>query len=184
MGISDQQIGKKENERSDLSYFLDAYEWVTGEVLVELTTSESPDFICARSNGEEIGVELVRVMRDPEEAQFDRIIDKKLEADTQETLDRIFSLIEKKEQVRSKNYGLLANKTILVLQLCDCSLWSLIPFLIDDVREDFSHYGFLEIWLGDYTEIEAYRDIELFGLFPDQWWGYHQRQNPNRKPYG
>lgn len=182
--MSDQQMGKKEEERIGLDYFIDAYKWVTGEQLTELGSFESPDFICARATGQQIGVELTEVRRDPREALWDRILDLKYEADAQDTLDRIFALIEKKDKARSTNYGNWADKTILVLQLCDCSLWSLRNFLTDDIREDFSGYGFVEIWLADYTGIEAYRDIELFGLFPAKWWGYHQRQNPYRKPFG
>ena len=40
MGMSDQDIGKKEVERSALDYFIDAYEWVTGEQLTELGPAE------------------------------------------------------------------------------------------------------------------------------------------------
>ncbi|MHC4462273.1 MAG: hypothetical protein ACYS6W_08105 [Planctomycetota bacterium] len=184
MGMSDQQMGKKEIEREALSYFIDAYKWVTGEQLIELCSDECPDFICARAAGQKVGVELTMVTMDPESALWDRILDRKYEADAQETLDRIFALIEKKDKARSTNYGNWADKTILVLQLCDCSIWSLRPFLSDDIREDFSGYGFVEIWLADYTGIEAYRDIELFGLVPAKWWCYHQRQDPYRKPYG
>ncbi len=184
MAMSDQQMGKKENERIALCYFIDAYQWVTGEHLTELGSSESPDFICARATGQEIGVELTEVRRGLWDALWDRILDRKYEADPQDTLDTIFSLTEKKERGRSKNYGILANKTILVLQLCDCSLWSLRSFLTDDIREDFSGYGFVEIWLADYTGIEAYGDVELFGLVPAKRWGHHQRENPYRKPYG
>ncbi len=36
MGMSDQDIGKKEVERSALGYFIDAYEWVTDEQLLNL----------------------------------------------------------------------------------------------------------------------------------------------------
>lgn len=184
MGMSDQQMGKKEKEGIGLDYFIDAYEWVTCERFTELCSCESPDFICARATGHEIGVELTEVRRGLWDALWDRILDRKYEADAQATLDRIFMLIQKKDNIRSTNYGNWADKTILLLQLCDCSLWSLRKFLTDDIREDFSAYGFLEIWLADYTGIEAYRDIELFGLFPAKWWGYHQRQNPYRKPYG
>jgi hypothetical protein len=44
-------------------------------------------------------------MRDPEEAQFDRIVDKKFQAEPQETLDRIFGLVDDKDNKRSNNYG-------------------------------------------------------------------------------
>jgi hypothetical protein len=182
--MSDQQMGKKETERIDLDYFIKAYEWTTGERLTEISSAECPDFICSLSSGENVGVELVRVMRDPEEAQFDKIINKKYEAEPQETLDRIFELIEKKDKSRSTNYGRWVDKTILVLSLFDCSFWSLRQFLTEDIQKDFAKHGFIEVWLADYTGKEAYRDIELFGLFPAKWWGYHQRKNPYRKPYG
>ena len=84
---------------------IDVYEWVTGEQLTELGPAECPDFICARPTGEKVGVELVRVMRDPEEAQFDRIVDKKFQAEPQETLDMIFGLVDDKDNKRSNNYG-------------------------------------------------------------------------------
>lgn len=182
--MSDQQIGKKEVERVGLDYFIDAYESVTGEQLCVISSSESPDFICARANGQNVGVELTEVRRGLWDALWDRILDRKYEADAQETLDRIFGLVHDKDKRRSKNYGDWADKTILVLQLCDCSLWSLRHYLTEDIREDFSGYGFVEIWLADYTEVDAYRDVELFGLAPAKWWGYHQRDNPYRKPYG
>ena len=44
--------------------------------------------------------------------------------------------------------------------------------------------GFLEVWLADYTGIEAYGDIELFGLKPEKYWGFHERESPSLKPYG
>jgi len=182
--MSDQQMGKKEVERIGLDHFINSYEWVTGEGLTEIGSSESPDFICARASGQQIGVELTEVRRGLWEALWDRILERKYEADGQATLDRIFELLQNKDKKRSRNYGEWANKTILVLQLCDCSILSLQPFLTDDIRNDFAAYGFLEIWLGDYTGIEAYGDIELFGLVPAKYWGYHQRENPYRKPYG
>lgn len=184
MGMSDQQMGKKELERIGLAYFIDAYEWVTGERLTQLASGECPDFICARPNGGKMGVELTQVRRDLWDALWDRILDRRYQADPQATMDRILWLLENKDKKRSLNYGSWADKTLLVLQLCDCSLWSLGSFLTDDIQEDFSGYGFVEIWLADYTGIEAYKDIELFGLIPSKWWGYHQRQNPYRKPYG
>ena len=93
-------------------------------------------------------------------------------------------MIEKKDKSRSTNYGRWVDKTILVLSLFDCSFWSLRQFLTEDIQKDFAKHGFIEVWLADYTGKEAYRDIELFGLFPAKWWGYHQRKNPYRKPYG
>ena len=51
-------------------------------------------------------------------------------------------------------------------------------------KDDFRSYGFDEIWIADYTGLEAYGDIELFCLYPPEWWGFYERENPGRKPYG
>ncbi len=39
--------------------------------------------------------------------------------------------------------------------------------------DDFNDHGFAEIWLADYTGLEAYGDIELFCLYPSEQWGGH-----------
>ena len=182
--MSDQQTGKKEIEREDLHSFIEAYKWVTSELLTEHSMNECPDFICARSNGQKVGLELTKVMIDPESAQWDRILNNKYEQDPGDTMDRISGLLADKENKRSKNYGQWTDNTILVLQLYDCSLSSLKGFITDDLQRDFTENGFVEVWLADYTGIEAYRNIELFGLFPPEWWGYHQRENPCQKPFG
>ena len=182
--MSDQEMGKKEIERSDLCYFADAYKWVTNEGLEYVASTECPDFICDRDNGEKVGVEITRIMTDPESAQWDQILNHKYEQSPEDTLDIIFSSLEDKEKKRVKNYGEWANKTILVLQLFDCPLISLVSLINDDLKEDFADHGFIEVWLADYTGIEAYGDVELFGLFPSKWWGHHQRKNHNKKPYG
>jgi len=53
-----------------------------------------------------------------------------------------------------------------------------------DRIKDFESYGFDEIWIADYTGLEAYGDIELFCLYPSEWWGFYERPNPYAKPYG
>jgi len=72
---------------------------------------------------------------------------------------------------------------MLVLQLVDGTLDN-IMWVFDGLRDDFVDHGFEEVWLADYSGQEAYGDIELFGLFPARWWGYHRRPCPYRKPYG
>jgi hypothetical protein len=72
---------------------------------------------------------------------------------------------------------------MLVLQLVDGSL-DVLRHLLDGMNDEFEDHGFAEVWLADYSGLEAYGDIELFGLFPNQWWGHHQRPWPDRKPYG
>jgi hypothetical protein len=172
--MSDQQSGKK---------MVEAYEWVTKEKLTKVGSNESPDFICSRPNGEKIGLEISEVMRDPRDATYEEIIKYKYEQDPWDAMQEIYRLIEKKDRQRASNYGRWSDQTILVLKLSECSLSDLL-YHLDGLEEDYAEFGFLEIWLADFTGQEAYGDIELFGLSPARWWGYHQRPDPYRKPYG
>jgi hypothetical protein len=179
-----QDFGKKEIETSELIPFIEAYEWVTDEKLsLTLPATESPDFICLRSDGDLVGVELTKVIRDKNVAFWERILDRKDEIDPFEAQERILYLIERKESARAKRYSARVPECILVLQLVDGSLQNL-RVALDGLQEDFAIHGFSEVWLADYSGYEAFGDIELFGLFPDKWWGYHERPWPERKPYG
>lgn len=178
----DPQFGKKELERIALDYFIDAYKYTTGEELSLFASGEHPDFICNRSNNEIVGIEFVCDIN--EKDRLIKITDDRHKPDPQDTLYNIYELIDGKEEKRKNYYIKNVDNTILVIQLLGCSLQSLLPFITEDLKNDFADYGFVEIWLADYTGIEAYRDIELFGLSPTKWWGYHQRENPYRKPYG
>lgn len=166
--MSDRDIGKKMVEAEDLRYFLEAYERVTGEKLIVVGSNESPDFRCSRKYGEEIGVEIAEIARNPSDATLEEIIKYQYEQDPWEAFDEINRLINKKDKLRSSKYGRWADKTILVLKLSDCFL-SDILFCFEGMEEEYAAFGFLEIWL-----IDLAGDIELFGLTPAKWWGYHQ----------
>lgn len=181
--MSDQEIGKKEVEREELYPFLEAYEWVTGERLFLVESRESPDFVCKRSDNSEVGIELAKVTRDPEEIFWDEVVKGTPQIDAYAATEYMHYLIEKKERARSARYVSRVKDNILVLQLVDGSLDG-IMWIFDGLQADFTDHGFSEIWLADYSEYEAYGDIELFGLYPEKWWGYHQRPWPERKPYG
>lgn len=181
--MSDQELGKKLAEGMELDSFLEAYEWATGTALSVLEGGENPDFICVRANGKIIGVELTKVMRRGDIARWERILDRKEEMSRFDMLMKIQALIEQKEDARRARYSNRVAQTILVLQLVDGSLNGLMH-LLDGLREEIENQGFAEIWLADYSGLEPYGDIELFGLFPHKWWGYYQRPWPDRKPYG
>jgi len=180
--MSDQQIGEKEIERMHLQYFMDAYKDVTGLSFTDDFASESPDFICKRSDGNIVGIELVWIMGNYELVQFEKIVNPSYETKPFETLENIYIMLKEKDEKRARGYGDLSDKTILVMELHQCSLFSLNSVLTSDIKGDFSDFGFFEIWLADFTEIEAYGDVELFGLYPDQRWGYHRRIP--KKPFG
>ncbi len=181
--MCDQEIGKKEVERIELEPFLDAYRIVTGELLSVIEAGENPDFICERSDGTEVGIELTKVTREPRDIFWENILDQKEHIDPYEAQEYIYHLIEKKEGARTSRYAVRVKETILVLQLVDGAL-DIIHVALEGLEEDFKNHGFCEIWLADYSGLDAYGDIELFGLYPKKWWGFHQRPNPGRKPYG
>lgn len=160
--ILDNENGRKHVERMEFDYFVEAYEYFKGERLVPVGVAEPPDFICQRPDGSVIGIELTKVIRDTTETG---------------ALDKICERLEKKR-------GLASEDVILVLQLVDCPITELEYLLDESLKNYFSSYGFVEIWLADSTGIETYGDIELFCLCPKECWGYYQRANPKRKPYG
>jgi len=172
--MSDQQIGKKEVEREELSPFLEAYEWVTGESLSLVESGENPDFVCKRPDGSEVGIELSKITRDRHNIFWEKVLDSKNEIDAYDVTECITHLIQKKEEARSTRYVSTVKDNVLVLQLVDASLDS-IKWIFDGLQADFTDHGFLEIWLADYFGYEAYGDIELFGFYPERCWGYHQR---------
>jgi len=183
--VSAQEMGRKEIERDELAPFLEAREAVTSEILSEIfgLWTESPDFICARPNGGLVGIELTKVTENHELAFWDRIRYGEVRIDGFKTQETIHYLIGKKEGLRVARYTKKVRDNILVLQLVDGGLDQLRG-VFDGCQNDFASHGFSEIWLADYSGLEAYGDIELFGLFPQQWWGHHSRPLPDRKPYG
>ena len=183
--VSDQEIGKKEVETSELIPFLEARELVTGQGLSYIfgLWTESPDFVCARPDGGLVGVELTKVTKNHDLAFWDRLRHGEVHVDPYRTQKVIQYLIDRKENARVDRYMMKVSENILALQLVDGSLDQLRGAL-DGLRDNFSSHGFSEVWLADYSGLEAYGDIELFGLFPAQWWGRHTMPWPDRKPYG
>lgn len=181
--MSDQELGKKLVEGIELEPFLAAHEWTTDGALSVVESGENPDFICARANGEIIGLELTKVMRRRDIARWQRILDRQDEMAPYDMLMEIQALIEQKEEARKARYAARVAQTILVLQLVDGSL-DVLVHLLDGLNDEFKEHGFAEVWLADYSGLEPYGDIEIFGLYPNEWWGYHQRPWPDRKPYG
>lgn len=183
--VSDQDMGKKEVETSELIPFLEARELVTGQgpsYILGLWT-ESPDFICARHDSGLVGVELTKVTEDHDLVFWDRLRYGEVRLDPYRTQETMQYLIDRKEKARANRYTNKVTDNILVLQLVDGSLDQLRGAFAG-LEDDFTSHGFSEIWLADYSGLDAYGDIELFGLFPTQWWGRHSRPWPDRKPYG
>ena len=117
--------------------------------LVPVKAYESPDFYCQRADGTVIGLELTQIMNSLESEDMTGT----------EARDKLYESLERKK-------GLTTEKIILVLQLVGCPISELKYLLDESLAKDFGSYGFVEIWLADYTGIEAYGDIELFCLYP------------------
>lgn len=182
--MSDRELDRKMVEEEELLYFLKAYNIaVKDKLFFGFGRNERPDFICYRSDGSLAGVELVRVMRDPRDAQVGHILDRQEFMDGEEALEILYHMIEKKDRKRHQPDWDLPDNTILVLQFVDCPI-SNLNLLDDTLKRDFESYGFEEIWIADYTGEEAYGVIELFCLYPPEWWGFYERPSPGRKPYG
>jgi hypothetical protein len=161
-----EQLGRKLWEENSLISFLEAYELATGEPLIVKRRSERPDFICERMDGAEVGLELTRL--DPDKS----------------VLDEIWRLLEKKSASMHKKGWQCAQKTILVFEMISCEPSDIADLRDPTLQSDFQSYGFLEIWVADYTGLDAYGDVELFSLHPQVLWGYYERPWPHRKPYG
>ena len=172
-------------ELIELLPFLEAREHVIDEHLSEIIGLwiESPDFVCVRPDGRIVGVELTKVMEDRDAVFWERLQYGKVQIDPFRTQETIHYLIERKEKARSSRYSDKVAEVILVLQLMDGTL-NQLRVVLADLQDDFTSHGFSEIWIADYSGLEPYGDIELYGLFPMKWWGYHERPWPDRKPYG
>jgi len=174
---------KKEEESEALEYFLEAYEQLTGESYTALQISERPDFICGRRNGTEVGIEFSKVRRGhPNDRLWDRIVEGRDYMLPHVALDAIRTTLLSKEEKRKESSWQLPERTILILELVDIPLNELLPWLKPDAFPDLADTGFLEVWLVDYTGLEAYDNVEIFCLRPEQWRGYHRRSL--QKPYG
>jgi len=176
--MSDADLGKKLAEEAYLLPFLDEYKAVTGVDLQLDRSGERPDFICLR-RGKPTGIELVRVVQNPtlrlhREDQMDGL----------EAATRVQDVVYAKEAKRLSAGWSYPDRTILVVQLMDATLLDMALFLNEDRMKEVSTTGFLEVWVADYTLLEAFRTVQLFGVKPRRWRGVHPHRFRDRKPYG
>lgn len=182
--MCDKEHGKKFCEEIDLDYFREAYADVTGEHLSGGRRTERPDFICTRDTGEEVGIELVKVMRDPESATWDLLIGKRESAEAAVTFDMLWYHADRKETKRKEPDWQLPESCMLVIQLMNCPLAEFASHIDESLAADFESLGWQEIWAADFTVLDAYGEVWLFGLYPKKWWGPHVGPSAGTKPYG
>lgn len=180
--MSDQQVGKKEEELIALAYFLDAYEYTTGvhlDYTPIVSQSERPDFVCQAPTGEPVGIEITEVI-----VQRNAVADS-TQLCMYDVSEALFAAAEEKDAKRRSPGWRLPNNTILVLQVFGTDVDELADYLLaTDLPEDFNGFGFREIWISNHGSVEAYGGVTLFGLYPNKWWGAHARWNQWAKPYG
>jgi len=182
--MSWQDEAKKQVEGIALDGFFDAYEHATGQNLSVLAAGENPDFVCARPDGTPVGLELTQVRRDRDIARAERILERKDEMDPYEMLEFTLWQLGRKEKARVQRYTQSVPQTMLVFQLVDGSLSPAFCRMLEGLEDDFADHGFSEVWLADYSGVDAYGDIELFGVYPQEIYGHYERPMPDRKPYG
>lgn len=174
---------KKDDEASQLALFIEAYERATGTTLEIQADNERPDFICQRSNGTIVGVELNKITRSPNDIQWQAIVKKLPYMDAGEAFDRLSDQLMTKEAKRGEPDWKLPDNTILVFELMDIPLAELEPLLYPGSLPDLDQVGFTEVWIADYSEIEAYGSVELYALQHPTLSG-HQHINKYKKPWG
>lgn len=183
--MSDQTIGKREEEVEALVAFLDARDAHTSDHLdLAGPGPDPPDLICTRPNGEVVGVELTMIMRPRCGQPWHGIRDTIATERWMDPYDAAEMMChraqDKAEKIRRSDPDWLA-KTILVMQLMESSARELHEWGI--VYDDFTGLGFAEIWAADWTQLDAFSDVELLGLHPAEVHGYYAN-DWRGKPYG
>jgi hypothetical protein len=172
--MSDQDLGKKLVEEEEIQPFLYEYKCVTGISLRLLDRrGERPDFICSYRDGL-VGIELARVMQASEEEQMSGLNAAILIQETVYT----------KEAKRASVGWRHANQTILVVQLMAAAAPETVIYLDERMMDEMSATGFREIWVADYSVMEPYNTVQLFGVKPARWRGLHPHCFQGMKPYG
>jgi hypothetical protein len=182
--VTDREFGKKLIEEESLLHFADAYNDATGCELAIIARQERPDFLCQRGDGTLCGVELTQVRRDPSTRWAEQVAGRREWMLAGDAVAAIYDLALEKDRKRQQSDWQCPNDTILVLQLVDCPFGELATNSLDVLSEDLTHLGFSEIWLADYTTLDAFREVQLFCATPGPLQGLYTRAHPNRKPYG
>lgn len=174
---------RKQEEVDDIELFLGSYERATGEKVKITQWSESPDAICCRSDGTEVGIEFTQVRRSPAEAVRDAITYYQDEMDVEAAFDEVGRLLLKKTELRKK---FCTDRTILVIAVCEADFDLVVNMARDIPVEDFVSSGFEEVWLADFKGIRegAHREVRLFGLYPAHLRVTTERSMYDQKPYG
>jgi hypothetical protein len=180
--MSDQYHWKKQSERDDLDWFLSAYAEATGHSLAVLDASEAPDFVCETENGQQVGVELTKIIGSPEAQRWYRLFGSGAMNFSADIANEIWgAAVEKAKRLPRGRWKTF--ETILAIQLFDNPLSETHRGLEQIDCDDFAQLGFAEIWVADHSTLDAYDRVELFGIYPERIAGYYEL-TASCKPYG
>ena len=180
--VSDQCCWKKRSERDDLDLFLSAYAEVTDQILTVTDEDETPDFLCEKGNGERVGIELTKIIAHPESRRWHRLFGAGPINLAGDIACKIFEAAVRKTHAIRKA-GWKTSETLLVIQLFDNPLNETYRGLDQTDVDDFTEFGFAEIWVTDHSTLETYDRVELFGIYPERVTGYYPLC-AGSKPYG
>jgi hypothetical protein len=172
-------------EAADFALFASAYRRATGITLTVVSRPDPPDFICELPNGEIVGVELTQIRRSPDNAFWDRVLDYMDFMDPYDAFVEVGRLLDQKGK-KLPQFPTADDTNILVLISCEAEFDVLLRLLQDLPLSDLEESGFDEVWLGEYAGVRqgAHREIELFGLYPEEFREVTGRPGYDQKPYG
>jgi hypothetical protein len=177
--MSDLELGKREIEREHLGLFLDAYQLATGETFSEIYDSETPDFIGRDEAGRIVGIEIAQLRFSPDEKHMRRI-DPPEPHDT-DAWWRLLELMHQKDQKLQSGRWPQCERKILVIILVDAAIGAITAGTeTDRPNED----GFDEVWLADYTQVEAFGAVDLFAIVHPKLEGRFATGDYGQKPFG
>jgi hypothetical protein len=175
--------GKKMVEREDLYQFLEEYARVTGTQLIPIAAGERPDFVCEK-RGRRYGLELVKAMRNPVQRRWEVILGGTGHLSGHDATLLVQDVAYAKDKKRASPGWSYPKSTILVIQLIGSDGEEMVVHLDNQLMDEMAETGFREIWIADYSPMEAYRTIQLIGVKPKRWRGLHRHRLFGTKPYG
>ena len=170
-------------EAESLEPFCAEYRVLTGKQIDLVSACERPDFICQIS-GMPFGLEVVRAMPDPIDRGWDVAFGRSGLLDGMEAALLVQESVYDKEAKRASPDWQLPESTILVVQLVGSRSDDVLEYLDDEVMEELSATGFVEIWIADSSPMPTHGTVQLAGIKPIQWRGGHPHRFQDRKPYG
>jgi hypothetical protein len=86
-----------------------------------------------------------------------------------------------KDRKRNEPDWMLPDAAILLIVLTDLPLTEIRNRITSKNLPDLYATGFAEVWIADFTGLEAHNNVELFCVQPAGWSGYYPRVF--QKPY-